>query len=771
MRLLPVRFAAMALMAGSSAWVLAQEPVAETVPSVPPATSTNAPADSAQADFEVLNRGPVHEAFADQLPEDPAPTQVISAAPPEPINEVAPEIKPDDDAIWIPGYFAWSEADSDFLWVSGVWRVAPPGQRWTPGYWAEANGGWQWVPGFWADAQAQQLNYLPYPPESLDNGPTSPAPGDDHYWVNGCWLWQSNQYVWRPGYWNVYRTGWTWVPSYYCWSPRGAVFVRGYWDYPFARRGLLFAPIHYHSPIYRQPGYYYRPSYAIRPSNLLLHLFVSLGSRNMYYGDYYGSRYHNLGYRSWGNYHRHHSYLPSYVYYRHHFRHQGVDFADRLAGWHRYYDRHPDHRPAHTVADADRQHERLRDNQSLSRQTQFTSVISDLMDRDDNGRNSYRRIGDSDRERIERDRSELADLRQRREQFEDREQAPEAADRAGRVPADGDRTREGSRSSLELPNYLGDADRRERNDRQMRDLRSRIPETANEAQDRGDREPSRSFRDAFNNSGSVNRGDVDRGDARPEERDRANDANRGDLNRGDLNRGDVNRGDVNRGDINREDRQRPETPAVTPQTPAVTPPAAERPRVESGNYRDWSRNRGSSTDANRSPAPSVQPTPAQPAPSAQPRPAQPTVRPERPSNDASNRPAFRPSEGSPFNRGSTPSNTPPAAAPRREVTPQRSNPAPAPSSRSFRDFGNRSAPAPSARPSQPRVSAPERSSRPAVQAPSARPSQPRASAPERSSRPAVQAPSRSSRPPSASNRSESRGGGNSFRFNRGGSDK
>ena len=56
------------------------------------------------------------------------------------------------------GYWAWDSATNDFLWVSGVWRVAPSGMRWIPGYWAPCAEGHQWVSGFWILADAETVD-------------------------------------------------------------------------------------------------------------------------------------------------------------------------------------------------------------------------------------------------------------------------------------------------------------------------------------------------------------------------------------------------------------------------------------------------------------------------------------------------------------------------------------------------------------------------------------------------------------------------------------
>ena len=152
------------------------------------------------AGIEIQARGPVHEAFADPALANPEPGPVAPKKPPEAVPEIPPDQKPEGDNIqWIPGYWSWDEDRTDFLWISGVWRKTPPGQRWVPGYWSEADNGWQWARGFWAPEDRQELPYQPAPPAALDNGPSAAAPNDDSVYVPGAWRYQANRYAWQPG--------------------------------------------------------------------------------------------------------------------------------------------------------------------------------------------------------------------------------------------------------------------------------------------------------------------------------------------------------------------------------------------------------------------------------------------------------------------------------------------------------------------------------------------------------------------------------------------
>src|SRR5438093_8875804 len=96
-----------------------------------------APADADEG-VEVLTRGPVHEAFAETIAFDPQPGIVVPKAPPDPIEELPPDERPEGaNVAWIPGYWAWDDDREDFLWVSGIWRSLPPGRQWVSGYWSQ----------------------------------------------------------------------------------------------------------------------------------------------------------------------------------------------------------------------------------------------------------------------------------------------------------------------------------------------------------------------------------------------------------------------------------------------------------------------------------------------------------------------------------------------------------------------------------------------------------------------------------------------------------
>lgn len=248
---------------------------------------------------EVLTRGPVHEAYANAGSAQPEAGILVAKQPPEPIEELPPDEKPEGQNVqWMPGYWAWDDDKKDFLWVSGFWRVPPPDRNWVPGAWRNAGDGqWQWTTGFWKSSAQQNIQYLPPPPAPLETVPP-PQPADNYVYAQGCWVYRDTRYVWRPGFWYAYRPGWVYTNAHYSWTPYGCVFVDGYWDYPLRQRGVLFAPVYFTAGVYSRPAYVYTPRYVVYDDALYGALFVRPGC-GYYFGDYFEARYTSLGYRSW----------------------------------------------------------------------------------------------------------------------------------------------------------------------------------------------------------------------------------------------------------------------------------------------------------------------------------------------------------------------------------------------------------------------------------------------------------------------------------------
>ena len=315
------------------------------------AVSRAQPADDDQGGAEVLTRGPVHEAFAGVVSYNPEPGIVVTARPPDLIEEIPPEEKPEgDDVAWIPGYWGWDDERNDYLWISGTWRALPPGREWNAGYWRDTGHGYQWISGYWADAAEQETTYLPPPPATLEIGANLDAPSDDYGWTPGCWIWQQGRYAWRAGYWAQGRADWVWVPAYYVWTPRGVIFVEGFWDYPVERRGMLFAPVYYRSHDYARRGYSYSPRIVINLAIFSDSLFLRPSYNHYYFGDYYDSRYEQGGfYASFSFQSSRSGYDPFYSHDRWEHR-QDRDWDSRFQASYRYRRENVAARPPRTWA-------------------------------------------------------------------------------------------------------------------------------------------------------------------------------------------------------------------------------------------------------------------------------------------------------------------------------------------------------------------------------------------------------------------------------------
>jgi hypothetical protein len=277
---------------------------------------------------------------------------IVSKTPYDSIAELPPDQRPEGDNVsWIPGYWSYDDDRSDFIWVSGVWRDLPPGRQWVPGYWSPVSNGSQWISGFWGDAAQTEMTYLPAPPQALEAGPSSPIPGPGNQWAPGNWVWQQSSYYWQPGYWVPQQPNWVWTPSRYTWTPRGYVYVGGYWDHDIINRGVMFAPVYYDQPVYRRPNYSYSPSTVIDLAVIVASLFVQPRSNHYYYGDYYDSRYEDRGIYPWHSQHvRRYGDDPIYTHYRSSQLSQYPNWDNQVDEQYRYRRDHRDARPPQTLA-------------------------------------------------------------------------------------------------------------------------------------------------------------------------------------------------------------------------------------------------------------------------------------------------------------------------------------------------------------------------------------------------------------------------------------
>jgi hypothetical protein len=267
-------------------------------PAPPPAEQGRGDPPPLPQGLEVQARGPVHEAFAEPGA-PPTASPVVPKQPPAPIEELPPEQRPAGEGVqWIPGYWQWDDERSNHIWVSGCWRLPPPGKVWLPGRWQQGSGGWQWVAGNWVDAQQSEVQLLPPPPPLKQEAVPQLSPGQ--VYEPGCWIYRARDYVWRPGFAVTVPKDWVWVSAQYTWTPAGCLFVEGHWDYPLRARGLLFAPVAFASPVVRVTQYV--PHYVVREECLLGSLFVRPNCHHYYFGDYFETRYEKLGFVPWTRY-------------------------------------------------------------------------------------------------------------------------------------------------------------------------------------------------------------------------------------------------------------------------------------------------------------------------------------------------------------------------------------------------------------------------------------------------------------------------------------
>ena len=164
--------------------------------------------------------------------------------PPDPVVEDPPP-QPDPSNIWIPGYWWWSGPLDRYVWVSGAWRLAPPGQVWIPGAWIAAEPGhYVRAPGYWAapGSTPDNIGYNQAPPRERVEVHGAP-PGPEYVWTRGYNDYRDGAYVWVGGSWGrPPAVGLGWVDARYI-AVRGHYFFQpGRWDYGVERRGVVYAP-------------------------------------------------------------------------------------------------------------------------------------------------------------------------------------------------------------------------------------------------------------------------------------------------------------------------------------------------------------------------------------------------------------------------------------------------------------------------------------------------------------------------------------------------
>jgi hypothetical protein len=214
-----------------------------TTPAVAPA-ETVTPVKQATKTLSVR-----HEAVMDAAGNIVGET-VVKTAPPEPKSEAVPtEKRPDDSAVWVPGYWQWDAGKANYDWVPGTWRRAIPGMTWTAGRWAKVANGYEWLPGFWTGGSdttttkgstTTRTIIAPEAPPAPREESIPVSPGADLTWIPGYWTYERGGYAWVPGHWErPLAASMIWLPPRWVQTPEGYGILPGHWDYPAEARVYL----------------------------------------------------------------------------------------------------------------------------------------------------------------------------------------------------------------------------------------------------------------------------------------------------------------------------------------------------------------------------------------------------------------------------------------------------------------------------------------------------------------------------------------------------
>lgn len=185
----------------------------------------------------------VHEAFIAR-DQNTIILQAVPIKPPQEISERVPKNKI-KDAVWIPGYWSWSAAEDRYVWMTGTWRVPPPGHQWVPGKWKSFDEGWVWLHGFWSPDAEKDLTYINRPPPDRVDEKIGQPPASNYFWLPGHWSYNSDieDFVWYTGRYEEFNQKWQYVPSHFIWRDKGYVLIEGYWDWNLEDRGIAYAAV------------------------------------------------------------------------------------------------------------------------------------------------------------------------------------------------------------------------------------------------------------------------------------------------------------------------------------------------------------------------------------------------------------------------------------------------------------------------------------------------------------------------------------------------
>ena len=258
-------------------------------------------------DVEVLARGPVHEAYAEPSDENPSPRPSFrSSRPGRSRNCHRTRSRRATTSSGCPGYWHWDEDRKDFIWVSGFWRNAPPGRVWVPGSWREVARRLAVGRRLLAGRDRGSAATGPRSSTCRSRRPRSrcragdPAPTETDVYIPGqLGLARAVRVAaGRTGS-STGRAGCGCRPTT-AGPPSGTSFVDGYWDYPLADRGVLFAPVYIPPAVYARPGVRLHADLRREASRACsAPVRAAAGSGRYYFGDYFAPTYASLGFTAW----------------------------------------------------------------------------------------------------------------------------------------------------------------------------------------------------------------------------------------------------------------------------------------------------------------------------------------------------------------------------------------------------------------------------------------------------------------------------------------
>jgi hypothetical protein len=177
-------------------------------------------------------------ARGDAPPSIPGVRMDTNGAPPAPLSDPRGP-SPETAAVWIDGYWQWTEAR--FGWVTGQWAVPPgrPPYAWVPARWTSDARGWVFHEPHWSPTSGDPSTVheptpvrhavasAPPPPQLVESPGTPPS--REAVWIPGFWSWTGQRYAWVAGTWSAPYPGRTWVEGVWKREGRAWRWTPGHW--------------------------------------------------------------------------------------------------------------------------------------------------------------------------------------------------------------------------------------------------------------------------------------------------------------------------------------------------------------------------------------------------------------------------------------------------------------------------------------------------------------------------------------------------------------